>query len=267
MKKPSPQQDWPESWKLSYHYDELELGDDRSDPGYTYAYAVRSQKTKQLLNEAGPAGGRILDVAAAQGNFTLSLAELGFRVTWNDLRAELIPYVQAKYERGEVHYAPGNVFDLAPDSPFDVVLLTEIIEHVAHPDEFLRKIADLVKPGGSVVLTTPNGGYFRNTLPKFSECADPTQYEARQFKPDADGHIFLLHQDEMESLAREAGLTLVSSAPHTNFLTNGYAKTRFLLKVIPRWAVFQIERLAAALPLSWQWKFSTGMAVLLRKPS
>jgi 2-polyprenyl-3-methyl-5-hydroxy-6-metoxy-1,4-benzoquinol methylase len=40
---------------------------------------------------------------------------------------------------------------------FDAVLITEVIEHVAHPDEFLAKTAALVKPHGSIVLTTPNG--------------------------------------------------------------------------------------------------------------
>lgn len=43
-----------------------------------------------------------------------------------------------------------------------VVLMTEIIEHVAHPDEFLTRIASLVRPGGWVIITTPNGGYWRN---------------------------------------------------------------------------------------------------------
>ena len=31
-------------------------------------------------------GSRIIDIAAAQGNFSLHLAEAGYRVTWNDLR-------------------------------------------------------------------------------------------------------------------------------------------------------------------------------------
>src|ERR1043166_1848550 len=46
-------------------------------------------------------------------------------------------------------------------------LITEIIEYVAHPDEFLRKAASLAKPGGYIVMTTPNGGDFLNRLPKF----------------------------------------------------------------------------------------------------
>ena len=89
-------------------------------------------------------GATILDIAAAHGNFTLALAELGYRVTWNDLRAELAEYVQRKHERGAVEYMPGNCFELAPRNSFDCVLFTEVIEHVAHPDEFMIKVARLI---------------------------------------------------------------------------------------------------------------------------
>ena len=124
--------------------------------------------TLAILGEVLEPGARVLDVAGAQGNFSLALAEMGYRVTWNDLRGELADYVRLKHERGAVEYAPGNMFELRADTLFDAVLITEVIEHVAHPDQFLAQAAALVRPGGYVVMTTPNGRYFRNTLPKFS---------------------------------------------------------------------------------------------------
>ena len=75
--------------------------------GYAYAYQARVENTMDLLRATVPPGSRILDVAAAQGNFTLRLAEAGYDVTWNDLRADLADYVRAKWERGVVHYRPG----------------------------------------------------------------------------------------------------------------------------------------------------------------
>lgn len=43
--------------------------------------------------------------------------------------------------------------------PYDVVLTSEVIEHVPHgqKEDFLAKLFKLVKPGGYVVLTTPRG--------------------------------------------------------------------------------------------------------------
>src|SRR5204862_5919275 len=153
-----------------------------------------------------------------------------------------------KYERGKIDYAPGNAFELNFPALFDAVLITEIIEHVAHPDDFLAKAATLVRPGGYIVRTAPNGGYFKNLLPKFSECTDPAVFESMQFKPNADGHIFLLHVDEIEPLARRAGLRVEKIALFTSPLTAGHVKTETLLKILPRTIVDVAETVSRSLP-------------------
>src|SRR5438045_5577543 len=158
MKQVEPQADRPQSWKESYFYDQSEIYGEISHHGYAYAYENRRRKTLQLLTEVLSPGARILDIAAAQGNFSLALAELGFDVTWNDLRPELADYVRLKYECGQLRFAPGNAFELHFPSLFDAVLITEIIEHVAHPDDFLANAAALGRPGGYIAMTPRNCG-------------------------------------------------------------------------------------------------------------
>ena len=267
MKRVEPKPDWPQSWKESSFYDQSEIYGEITNYGYAYAYRNRRDKTLELLTEGLTPGSRILDIAAAQGNFSLALAELGFDVTWNDLRAGLADYVRLKYERGKIEYAPGNVFELNFPQLFDAVLITEVIEHVAHPDDFLAKIATLVRPGGYIVMTTPNGGYFKNRLPKFSECADPTVFEAVQFKPNSDGHIFLLHTDEIEPLARRAGLSVDKLVLFTNPLTTGHAKTESLLRIMPPALVRRAEKASDALPVALQEKILFEIGVRFRKSS
>jgi len=225
MRRVHAEATWPESWKLSYAYDLEEVYGEITHRGYAAAYRERRRHTLNLIAEVLPPGSRILDIAAAQGNFSIALAEMGYRVTWNDLRAELADYVRLKHERGDLAFAPGNAFDLAFEQPFDSVLATEIIEHVAHPDRFLVNVAALVRPGGHIVLTTPNGAYFRNRLPKFSDCPDPGVFEAGQFKPNADGHIFLLYPDELRDMSVRAGLELERLLLFTNPLTIGKSKS------------------------------------------
>ena len=191
---------------------------------------------------------------------------MGYEVTWNDMRAELADYVRMKQERGTIHFAPGNAFDLQPTELFDGVLITEVIEHTAHPDELLTRSAQLVRPGGYVIMTTPNGAYFRNQLPKFTEVADPTVYESVQFKPDTDGHIFLLHPDELEPLARRAGLELEKMTLSTNPLTNGHLKTEAILRRLPRPVVEGIETLSGRLPFDLTSRLLTQLAARFRRP-
>jgi 2-polyprenyl-3-methyl-5-hydroxy-6-metoxy-1,4-benzoquinol methylase len=267
MKRVYCQQSWPDSWKDSYVYDLEEVYGEITNRGYAYAYDNRRRQTLRLLTNVLAPGARVLDIAAAQGNFSIALAEMGYDVTWNDLRENLADYVRLKHDQGNLQFAPGNAFGLNFPSPFDAVLITEIIEHVAHPDEFLEKTAQLVTPGGYIVITTPNGAYFRNSLPKFSDCLDPRVYEAVQFKPNSDGHIFLLHPEEIKSLALSAGLEFEEIALFTNPLTNGHMKTETLLHALPRRLVMVIEAVTQHLPASLGRKFLLQMGIRLRKPT
>lgn len=245
MKKPLYNPRWAESWKLSYKYDLLEFFGDPSNLGYTYAYQGRFNKSINAVKKYVPNNSQIIDIAAAQGNFSLRLAELGYVVTWNDLRAELVDYVKLKHETGNINYLAGNCFELNLQEKFDAVLITEIIEHVAHPDQFLSNVGKLVKPGGHIILTTPNGEYIRNNLPKFSDCPDTSIFENLQFKPDGDGHIFLLHRHEIKDLVKKSGLILKELYLFTNPLTNGHIKTGSLLPFIPKAIVNFLEGLTS----------------------
>lgn len=267
MKNITFNSDWKNSWKDSYYHDLLDIYGDKSNLGYVYHYANRRKYTIDFIEKVATKGAKVLDVAAAQGNFSLLLAELGYEVTWNDLREDLVGYVKLKYEYGNISFCPGNIFDLNLDCCYDVVLITEIIEHVAHPDEFLRKIAHLVKPGGHIILSTPNGQYFRNSLPKFSDCPDPSKFEEIQYKPDADGHIFLLHLDELETLADRTGLILKETKLFTNFLTRGGLKTEAVLKYLPRSFVEGFEIWTESLPLFLSKRINIGTLALLARPN
>ncbi len=262
MRRPQLDPNWPESWRDSYAYDCIEIWGDLRHRGHTYAYDIRRRVAIDLVRKAAPAGSRVLDVAAAQGNFALALAELGYDVVWNDLREDLVGYVQLKHEYGNIEYCPGDVFGLDDGRRYDVILITEIIEHVAHPDQFLARVASFLKPNGHIVMTTPNGEYFRNRLPKFSECPDPSRFEGVQFKPNADGHIFLLHGHEIEMLAKRADLEVVELVYFTNPLTKGYLKLAPLLEVLPRRVVDAVETRTEAMPGRLRRRLHTGMAAL-----
>lgn len=234
MRQPVPSDDWPDLWKQYFQTDRAEWWGWRTNIGYTYAYERRFSETIRLVGRHLSVGSEIIDAAAGQGNFSLALAERGYRVVWNDLRADLQGYIQLKWESGDIRYLPGNAFEIDHDHLYDAALATEVIEHVAHPDDFLAQLASLVRPGGLIFLSTPNGGFFRTGLPTFSQVDDLAALEGQQFQPGSDGHLFLFTNDEL-CTATAAGLVVVEI---TNFTSPIFASTRRLankgLGLMPR---------------------------------
>jgi 2-polyprenyl-3-methyl-5-hydroxy-6-metoxy-1,4-benzoquinol methylase len=64
---------------------------------------------------------------------------------------------------GSAEEPPPNV----PRGAFDVIIAGELIEHVLNVGRFLRESAELLRPGGQFIITTPNAFRFTNRLPLF----------------------------------------------------------------------------------------------------
>jgi len=194
-------------------------------------------------------GKRVLDVGCAQGNFSLALAEGGYAVVPMDLRPSFLRYLRLKYERGQICCVSASIetFPFRPNT-FDVVLLGEVIEHVAYPERLLRDLARLLAPGGVLVLTTPNGERFHTGLPTLGDVTNRGQLVARQFRPDADGHLFLLTRGELVTLIENAGLEVAS---HEFFCTpwvTGRLMARHIGRFLPVRARIGLDRLTVGLP-------------------
>ncbi|OJW53429.1 MAG: hypothetical protein BGO67_01650 [Alphaproteobacteria bacterium 41-28] len=104
-------------------------------------------------------GLRILDVGCGGGLLCGPLARLGAEVTGIDPLEEntLIAQNHAEAMGLPITYLASTIEDLSPDlPPFDVVIASEIIEHVADPDGFLRECANHLSSRGGMVVTTFN---------------------------------------------------------------------------------------------------------------
>ena len=102
-------------------------------------------------------GANVLDLGAGEGALSMRLKDLGYEVLAVDrdatnFRAVEIPFVQLNFNDAALvaHFAIEN------ERRFDAVIGMEVIEHVENPWDYLRLLKRLVKPGGLVVVTTPN---------------------------------------------------------------------------------------------------------------
>jgi 2-polyprenyl-3-methyl-5-hydroxy-6-metoxy-1,4-benzoquinol methylase len=108
----------------------------------------------------------LLDVGCGTGAFTIGAARRGYRATgvsWDErnqgvaeARARLCGVSGASFVTGDVRR-----LDVIPglESGYDVVICLECIEHILDDRKLFRDIAEKIKPGGRLLLTTPNYYY------------------------------------------------------------------------------------------------------------
>lgn len=105
-----------------------------------------------IFKDAPP--GRILDVPAGHGAFAHELLKLGY----GDIDCLDIASDTFSLRHPEVRFTQHDVINALPfpDATFDYVFSVEGIEHFENPWTFVRELCRVLKPGGRLVISTPN---------------------------------------------------------------------------------------------------------------
>ena len=103
---------------------------------------------------------RVLDVGCGGGNFGRGLLASGkASEMWGiELNAEAAEHARGAFTRVDQGDAIERLGAM-PEAHFDAITFTDVLEHLAWPDEALRQTHRLLKPGGVVVASLPNIRY------------------------------------------------------------------------------------------------------------
>lgn len=109
-----------------------------------------------------PTAPMFLDVGCATGRLIQYLETEGWQTQGVEVCAPAAEY--GRRARG-VSIFTGTLEEAElPSSNFDVVHASHVIEHLQHPDEFIREARRVLKPEGHLLLITPNSGGFQAKL-------------------------------------------------------------------------------------------------------
>ena len=107
-------------------------------------------------------GEKILDIAAGTGTSSIPYVRAGAEVTAADISPGMIAVGQQRYP--ELHFTYADACDLPfPENTFDAVTMVYGFRNVEAPQQALREIHRVLKPGGRAVITefsTPRNAWF-----------------------------------------------------------------------------------------------------------
>lgn len=170
-------------------------------------HALNPVRLQYVAARVALPGARVLDVGCGGGLLSEALARQGAQVTAIDLAPELVKVARLHgLESGvQVDYRVQAAEDLAAAEPasFDAITCMEMLEHVPDPASIVAACARLLKPGGTLFLSTIN-----RTPAAFALAVVGAEYLARLLPKGTHRYQDFIKPAELAAWLREAGLQL-----------------------------------------------------------
>lgn len=164
--------------------------------------------TVKKVQEHVPAGGTVLDVGTAYGTVPVALRRMGYNVYATDMNRL---YLASDFVRAEgVKFKKNNIEkeDLVIPELVDCVIFTEVLEHLnAHPLKAIERLKKALKPGGVLILTTPDFQRHGKAPGRYGKLFSWEEFP-ESVEDWRDEHTHHYHHLELVHLITKAGLTL-----------------------------------------------------------
>lgn len=188
------------SWRLPGYFEYSVYAEEvlRANDPLSYleqASPVYLSISNYLKKKSSQHGLKILEIGSGMGYLTYAISKRGMNIVGIDLSQVVVDKARKRY--GDL-FMCGDIIKGLPDqvSLFDIIICTEVIEHVENPVVFLAAMRNFLTEGGELVMTTPN----RHAFPK----------EAVWESDIPPVHLWWFTTKSLEILGKQAGFVSVT---------------------------------------------------------
>jgi SAM-dependent methyltransferase len=129
-------------------------------------------------------GERVLDIGSGKGELAYDLAvRSGAEVVGIDVKPPSIAFARKRSAHARVRFVEGDALDMVPAGPFDVVVLSNVIEHLDQRVELLRRVVAEVRPHRVLIRVPAEDRHWHVPLrrelglPWFSDSSHVVEYD------------------------------------------------------------------------------------------
>ncbi len=135
-----------------------------SNPGHHHAYLISpllEMLSKGTLSSYSKP--RVLDLGCGNGSLSHLIAQQGYEVVGVEESESGFKFARLSFP--DCHFIQASIYDLPYaelGNSFDIVISSEVIEHLLYPRDLVRAAKQCLKHNGRLIITTPYHGYLKN---------------------------------------------------------------------------------------------------------
>ena len=151
---------------------------------------------------------RVLDIGSGNGSVANELDKAGLELTGIEISHSGISISRSAYPN--IRFVHGGVDVPIPAEmreSFDAVISIEVVEHLFQPRLLFERASEALRPGGSLVVTTPYHGYLKNLALALSGKFDAHWHPLRDY-----GHVKFFSTRTLSELFEEQGFRVARIA-------------------------------------------------------